>query len=94
MVQAVRVNLSQYVDLALSHARFAKEGDGAWTVEVPVLPGCVTWGATRGQAVQMARDAIEAWVLTAIRFGDDVPPIDGCSLQYGADEARHAPPLS
>lgn len=83
MVQAVRVNLSQYVDLALTHAQFTEDDDGTWTVEVPVLPGCVTWGRTRGEAVQMARDAIEAWVLTSIRFGDDVPTIDGCSLQYG-----------
>ena len=91
MVQAVRVNLSQYVDLALSHARFSEDDDGTWTVEVPVLPGCVTWGATRGEAVQMARDAIEAWVLTAIRFGDEVPMIDGCSLQYGLPLERNAP---
>ena len=91
MVQAVRVNLSQYVDLALSHARFSEDDDGTWTVEVPVLPGCVTWGATRGEAVQMARDAIEAWVLTAIRFGDEVPTIDGCSLQYGLPLERNAP---
>jgi len=94
MVQAVRVNLSQYVDLALSHARFTQEDDGAWSVEVPVFPGCVSWGNTRGEAVQMARDAIEAWVLTAIRFGDELPIIDGCALQYGPCSERDAPASS
>jgi hypothetical protein len=34
----------------------------------------------------MARDAIEAWVLTALRFGDELPEIDGCVLQYAIDE--------
>jgi len=92
MVQAVRVSLFQYVDLALSHAQFSEDDDGTWTVEVPVLPGCVTWGNTRGEAVQMARDAIEAWVLTSIRFGDEVPAIDGCSLQYGLRFERDASP--
>jgi len=92
MVQAVRVNLSQYVDLALSHVRISEDADGAWILEVPVLPGCVTWGNTRAEAVQMARDAIEAWVLTSIRFGDEVPSIDGCSLQYGTTPERNDPP--
>jgi len=90
MVQQVaKVSFSQYVDLALSHARFTQNEDGSWSAEVPVLPGCVTWGETRSEAVQMARDAIEAWILTAIRFGDELPPIDGCVLSYGSADRPH-----
>jgi len=70
----VKVNFEQYVRLALSHAKFWQNEDGSWTVEVPVLPGCITWGATRSEAVEMAKDAVEAWVLTALRFGDEIPP--------------------
>ena len=44
-----------------------------WTVEIDVLPGCISWAPTRGEAVDMAQEAIEAWVLTAIRCGDDLP---------------------
>jgi predicted RNase H-like HicB family nuclease len=80
------VNFEQYVRLALSHAEFSQNEDGSWTAEMPVLPGCITWGATRSEAVEMAKDAAEAWVLTALRFGDEVPPIDGNSLQYAVDE--------
>jgi predicted RNase H-like HicB family nuclease len=79
------VSFEQYIRLALSHAEFSQNEDGSWTVEIPVLLGCVTWGATRGEAVEMAKDAAEAWVLTALRFGDEVPPIDGNSLQYAVD---------
>lgn len=76
------VSFETYVQLALSYARFERNEDGTWTVEVPILPGCITYGETRSEAVEMARDAIEAWVLTAVRFGDDLPEIDGCTLHY------------
>ena len=84
--QVTKVPLDKYIDLALSHARFTRNEDGSWTCEVSVLPGCVTCGRTKSKAVEMARDAVEAWVLTAIRFGDVVPEIDGCVLAYGQAE--------
>ena len=33
----------------------------------------------------MAMDAIEGWILTALRFGDEIPEIDGCVLQYAEE---------
>lgn len=86
MKQAIKVTFERYMELALSYARFSQNEDGTWTVEVPVLPGCVTWGTTRSEAVEMAKDAIEAWIITALRFGDEIPAIDGCTLQYAVDE--------
>ena len=40
------LNLHDYVRLALSHAVFVADDDGNWTVEITVLPGCITWGKT------------------------------------------------
>ena len=84
--QTNKITFEQYVRLALSHARFSRNEDTSWTAEVPVLPGCITWGITRREAVEMAKDAIEAWIITALRFGDEIPVIDGCYLQYAIDE--------
>jgi len=81
------VSFPEYVQLALSHARYTQNEDGSWTVEVPPLPGCVTWGKDRKEAVEMAIDAIEGWILTALRFGDEIPEIDGCVLHYVDDTA-------
>ena len=36
--------------------------DGQWVAECPSLPGCVTQGATREEAVENARDAIAQYV--------------------------------
>ena len=74
------LNLHDYVRLALSHAVFVPNDDGSWTVEITVLPGCVTWGKTRAEAALMAEDAAEGWLLTALQFGDEIPVIDGFAL--------------
>ena len=76
---------NDYVRLALSYACFSQDEDGNWAVEVPVLPGCVTWGATRAEAAIMAEDAVQGWLVTALRFGDEVPPIEGFGLAYLKD---------
>lgn len=84
--QTNKVTFEQYVRLALSHAEFSRNEDTSWTVEMSVLPGCISWGMTRREAVEMAKDAIEAWIITALRFGDKIPAIDDCFLQYAIDE--------
>jgi predicted RNase H-like HicB family nuclease len=76
---------NEYVRLALSCAIFSQDEDGSWTVEVPVLPGCVTWGETRAEAAVMAEDAVQGWLVTALRFGDEIPVIDGNALGYSTD---------
>jgi len=76
---------NEYVRLALSYAIFSQNEDGSWTVEVPVLPGCVTWGETRAEAAIMAEDAVQGWLMTALRFGDEIPALDNSSLDYVFD---------
>jgi len=47
--------------------------DGAYSVTVPALPGCVTWGATLDEAVSSAREAIEGHVAALRETGQEVP---------------------
>ena len=39
-----------------------KESEGGYTVIVPYLPGCVTYGDTIEDAINMAREAIEPYL--------------------------------
>jgi antitoxin HicB len=39
-----------------------EEPEGGYTVTVPVLPGCVTFGKTLNEAIDMAREAIEIYI--------------------------------
>ncbi|MFA5795491.1 MAG: type II toxin-antitoxin system HicB family antitoxin [Candidatus Brocadiia bacterium] len=38
------------------------EPEGGYTVIVPTLPGCVTYGKTMAEAKKMAKDAIAAYL--------------------------------
>ena len=50
-----------------------KEPEGGYTVLVPSLPGCVTYGKTVEEAIEMARDAITGYVESLIEDGEAVP---------------------
>jgi predicted RNase H-like HicB family nuclease len=47
--------------------------DGGWVVEVPSLPGCVTQGETKEEALANVRDAIDTWIEGAAEVGMSVP---------------------
>ncbi len=46
---------------------------GGYGVEVPALPGCFTQGATRGQALERAREAIAAHLAGLVADGASIP---------------------
>jgi len=39
-----------------------KGEDGFWVVECPSLPGCISQGMTKEEALQNIREAIEAYI--------------------------------
>ena len=47
--------------------------EGAYTVEVPDLPGCVSEGETLADAILMATDAASGWVLDELEDGRPAP---------------------
>ena len=53
-----------------------KEPEGGYTVMVPSLPGCVTYGETVDHAITMAKEAIELYVESMQAHGEAMPPID------------------
>jgi antitoxin HicB len=53
------------------------EEDGRYSVTVPALPGCVSQGETREEALAMIREAIELYLESLEAHGDPVPgPIE------------------
>ncbi len=47
--------------------------DGGWVAEVPSLPGCISQGGTREEAIENIRDAIDVWIDGAQAVGIPVP---------------------
>ncbi|HZZ61179.1 MAG TPA: type II toxin-antitoxin system HicB family antitoxin [Roseiarcus sp.] len=50
-----------------------REEDGGYLVSVPALPGCVSQGDTRAQALNNIREAIELYIEDCREAGDPVP---------------------
>ena len=47
--------------------------EGGFSVTVPALPGCVTWGNSFDHAVAMAREAIKLWIEELSERGEPIP---------------------
>lgn len=50
-----------------------QEEDGGYVAVVPALPGCVSQGDTRTEALNNIREAIELYVEDCREVGDPVP---------------------
>ena len=48
--------------------------DGTFSVHVPDLPGCVSTGRTREEAIESIREAIQGHVKILRELGEPVPP--------------------
>jgi predicted RNase H-like HicB family nuclease len=52
---------------------FRDEPEGGYTVTVPALPGCLTYGETFEEAMTMLSDAIAGWLAVAKEEGFPIP---------------------
>lgn len=63
-----------------------KEEDGGYTVFVPSLPGCITYGENVDEAIAMAREAIELYIEELQDRGETIPD-DNNMLEYSLNLA-------
>lgn len=52
---------------------FDDGNQNGYSVFVPALPGCVTWGHTLDEARAMAEDAIKAYLESLLKAGEMIP---------------------
>lgn len=58
-----------------------KETEGGYTVSVPALPGCITYGDNVDEAIAMAKEAIELYIEELQERGEAIPD-DSNTLEY------------
>jgi antitoxin HicB len=51
-----------------------QDEDGVYVAEAPSLPGCISQGQTREEAVENIREAIAAYLESLEAHGDPIPP--------------------
>jgi antitoxin HicB len=53
--------------------RLSEEDGGGYLATVPELPGCMSDGETRAEALINVEDAIATWLHCAHKHGDPIP---------------------
>ena len=51
-----------------------QDEDNMFVAEVPSLPGCITQGKTRAEAIDNAKDAIQGYIESLKKHNDPIPP--------------------
>lgn len=51
-----------------------QDEDGVFVVECPTLPGCISQGKTRSEALENIKDAIACYLESLRKHGDPIPP--------------------
>jgi antitoxin HicB len=49
------------------------EPEGGYTITVPALPGCISYGKTFEEAIDMIKDAMKGWLVVAAEEGIPIP---------------------
>lgn len=51
-----------------------QDEDGVFVAQVPSLPGCISQGTTRSEALENAREAIAAYLESLQKHDEPIPP--------------------
>lgn len=51
-----------------------QDEDGVFVAECPALPGCVSQGATRQEALINIKDAIAGYIASLLKHDEPIPP--------------------
>lgn len=69
------------------------EPEGAFTVTVPILPGCISVGESVEEALENVRDAIHLFLASLAEHGEEIPEeIAPAQLAVVEVLAIHVPP--
>jgi len=66
-----------------------KEPEGGYTVFVPSLPGCTTYGETIDESIINAKEAIELYIESLKSHGEDIPTEENI-LEYTLTVSENA----
>ena len=58
-----------------------REPEGGYTVTVPSLPGCVTYGENVDEAIVMAKEAIQLYIGSLVEHNEPIPD-ESNTLEY------------
>jgi predicted RNase H-like HicB family nuclease len=56
------------------HVKIEPDADGVFVAEVPALPGCLSQGRTRTEAIENIKEAVAAYLESQNAHSEPIPP--------------------
>lgn len=75
--------ITEYVTLAMRHARYEVLEDGTYFGDIPGFEGLWANGPTQPECARELHDTLEDWILLNVADHSPLPVIDGLSLEVG-----------
>lgn len=77
---------AKFAAMAAKRQVLLRHGEaGGWVVECPSLPGCISQGKTKAEAITNIKEAIQAYIESLELDGEAVPddPLDASLVVVG-----------
>lgn len=68
------INIHHVLDSMKFRVLVEKDEDGMFVVQCPTLPGCISQGKTREEAIKNVKDAIKGYLQSLDKHGEPIPP--------------------
>jgi predicted RNase H-like HicB family nuclease len=72
--------ITGYIEGALSKAEYDKLEDGSFSGRIPACKGVIAFGKTLRGCEDELQSTLEDWILVGLKFGHQLPIIDGLDL--------------
>jgi antitoxin HicB len=80
-IGGLKMSIPQMIQMISYRILLRKEPEGGYTITVPSLPGCVTYGKSIEEGIKMAKEAIVLY-LESLKLHDEEIPTDEGVLEY------------
>jgi len=77
-----RYILTDYVESALSQAKFERLNDASYAGTIPECSGVVSFGADLSACKDELRSTLEDWLLVGLKLGHTLPVVAGINLNH------------
>ncbi len=82
--------LIDYINKAMSKAKYDKLEDGSFSGRIPQCPGVMAFGKTLFECQKELESVLEGWLIVKIRHGDTLPVIDHLDINEGIPQGFEA----
>ena len=76
--------VQDYINAALTYAIYEELDDNSFSGEISKCPGTIAFGQTLEECREELEAALQDWILSALRHGDELPVINGVDLNAQA----------